>query len=71
MARAQLSSDGRSLAAAFGGVGPPGARQIVRLHVERVQTSCGYGVPRFDYRGRREKNAVSIDGLPTGLADAG
>ena len=77
------------LAAAFGGVEPAGARQIVRLHVERVQTSCGYGVPRFDYRGprpsldnwsrekgevgleayRREKNAVSIDGLPTGLFD--
>ena len=79
------------LAAAFDGVEPPGARQIVRLHVERVQTSCGYGVPRFDYRGerpsldnwaraksdaemeayRREKNAVSIDGLPTGLGEAG
>ena len=73
---------------------PVGARQIVRLAVDRVQTSCGYGVPRFDYRGerpalenwaqakgedglaayRREKNAISIDGLPTGLdepADSG
>ncbi|MBV9288363.1 MAG: pyridoxamine 5'-phosphate oxidase family protein [Hyphomicrobiales bacterium] len=79
------------LAAAYGGVEPPGARQIVRLRVERVQTSCGYGVPRFEYRGERpsldnwalakgeagmaaywrEKNAVSIDGLPTGLGDAG
>jgi hypothetical protein len=28
----------------------PGARQIVRLHVELVQTSCGMGVPLFDYR---------------------
>ena len=33
------------LTTAFGGVEPPGARQIVRLHVDRVQTSCGYGVP--------------------------
>lgn len=62
----------------------PGVRQIVRLAVERVQTSCGAGVPLMDYRGprdellawarnkgedgmaeyRRQKNAVSIDGLP-------
>ena len=77
------------LESAFGGVEPAGARQIVRLHVELVQTSCGYGTPLFDYRGerpsldnwsrakgeegleayRREKNLVSIDGLPTGLFD--
>ena len=38
---------------AFDGVEPAGARQIVRLHVDRVQTSCGYGTPLFDYRGER------------------
>jgi len=27
----------------------PGARQIVRLAVDLVQTSCGMGVPLFDY----------------------
>src|ERR1700677_116815 len=27
---------------------PPGARQIVCLSVDMVQTSCGYGVPLFD-----------------------
>jgi hypothetical protein len=74
---------------AFRGVEPAGARQIVRLHVDLVQTSCGYGTPLFDYRGqrpsldnwahakgeegledyRREKNLVSIDGLPTGWLD--
>jgi pyridoxamine 5'-phosphate oxidase-like protein len=78
------------LSAAFGDKEPAGARQIVLLRVDRVQTSCGYGVPLFDYRGerpsldnwarakgeegleayRREKNAVSIDGLPTGLFEA-
>lgn len=62
----------------------PGVRQIVRVAVERIQTSCGAGVPLMDYRGqrdellawarnkgeagmadyRRQKNAVSIDGLP-------
>jgi len=77
------------LEAAFGGAEPPGARQIVALDVDLVQTSCGYGVPLFDYAGerpslahwaeakgeagleayRREKNAYSIDGLPTGLLD--
>jgi hypothetical protein len=41
------------LDSAFGGVEPVGARQIVRLTVERVQTSCGYGVPLFAYRGER------------------
>jgi hypothetical protein len=77
------------LRSAFGGVEPAGARQIVRLHVDLVQTSCGYGTPLFEYRGERpsldnwarskgeegleawwrEKNLVSIDGLPTGLLD--
>ncbi|MFO1086764.1 MAG: pyridoxamine 5'-phosphate oxidase family protein [Reyranellaceae bacterium] len=31
----------------------PGARQIVRLAVDLVQTSCGMGVPLFDYKGER------------------
>lgn len=31
----------------------PGARQIIRLAVELVQTSCGMGVPLFDYREER------------------
>ena len=67
----------------------PGARQIVLLKVESVQTSCGFGLPLMGYAGergrltdwankkgeagladyRREKNAVSIDGLETGFAD--
>lgn len=31
----------------------PGARQIVRLTVDLVQTSCGMGVPLFDYKQER------------------
>jgi hypothetical protein len=78
------------LARAFDGNEPAGARQIVRLDADLVQTSCGFGVPLFDYVGeresltrwadakgeagldayRREKNATSMDGLPTGLVDA-
>lgn len=65
----------------------PGARQIVLLRIESVQTSCGFGLPLMGYAGergsltewarkkgeggiaeyRREKNATSIDGLPTGF----
>lgn len=67
----------------------PGERQIIMLDVNAVQTSCGYAVPMYDYRGERdtlarwaekkggvgllqywrEKNQVSIDGLPTGLLE--
>jgi hypothetical protein len=38
------------LEAAFGNQETPGARQIIRLNVDLVQTSCGYGVPLFDYK---------------------
>jgi predicted pyridoxine 5'-phosphate oxidase superfamily flavin-nucleotide-binding protein len=41
------------LDAAFGGEERPGARQIVLLDIELVLTSCGYGVPLFDYAGER------------------
>ena len=73
----------------FGGLASLGTRQIVRLSIELVQTSCGFGVPLFNYKGERdsldrwteakglngieaywrEKNRLSIDGLPTGLLD--
>jgi predicted pyridoxine 5'-phosphate oxidase superfamily flavin-nucleotide-binding protein len=75
------------LASAYGNQELLGARQIVRIDIDLVQTSCGYGVPLFEYVGerdtllrwaenkgdagleeyRRQKNARSIDGLPTGL----
>jgi hypothetical protein len=37
----------------FGGEEPVGARQMVRLDVEMVQTSCGYAVPNYAYQGER------------------
>lgn len=78
------------LAQHFGGEERLGARQMVRLDVELVLTSCGYAVPSLEFRSeragldawaankgvdgliayRREKNAISIDGLPTGFAEA-
>ncbi len=33
----------------------PGARQIFDLAVDLVQTSCGMGVPFYDYAGEREQ----------------
>ncbi len=32
----------------------PGARQIVVLHIDSVQTSCGYAVPRMDFVKERD-----------------
>ena len=37
----------------YGGVIPLGTRQIMRLNFDLIQTSCGYGVPLFDYKGDR------------------
>jgi hypothetical protein len=52
------------LATAFNGDEPPGARQIVVLDVESVQTSCGYSVPLHDYKDERPtlKNWASRKG---------
>jgi len=32
----------------------PGARQIIVLAIESIQTSCGFGVPRLSYEGERD-----------------
>jgi hypothetical protein len=42
------------LEAHFAGAAAPGARQIVELAVDLVQTSCGYAVPTFAYEGERD-----------------
>src|SRR5262245_6960024 len=64
--------------------GPDGVRSVIRVHLERISDSCGFGVPLMDMvatrpqrerwlasKGEdglreyvRERNAVSIDGLP-------
>lgn len=66
-----------------------GARQVIDVAVELVQTSCGFAVPLYEYRGQRhvldnwaekkgregitqywrERNAESLDGWPTGIAE--
>ena len=57
------------------------------IEIDKVQTSCGFGVPLLDFKGERdmltkwsegkgddgiheywkEKNAISLDGKPTGI----
>ncbi|ULQ52930.1 pyridoxamine 5'-phosphate oxidase family protein [Flavihumibacter fluvii] len=69
----------------------PSTRQIILANIDLVQSSCGFGVPLFDYAGERdihfewaerkgadgldqyirEKNLVSLDGLPTVLGKQG
>ncbi len=41
------------LEAHYGSEEPLGARQIIRLDIDLVQTSCGYAVPLYDYRTER------------------
>ena len=40
----------------YGGSKPLGTKQIMRLKFDLVQTSCGYGVPLFEYKG--DRNAI-------------
>jgi hypothetical protein len=52
----------------FVGEAPLGARQMVRLDFDLVQTSCGYGVPLFEYQEERTQmdawaNAKGVDGI--------
>ncbi len=47
----------------------PGIRQIIVAEIDRVQTSCGFGVPYFAYQGERDNLATwaNVKG-PEGLA---
>ena len=65
------------------------ARQLVDFSIEMAQTSCGFGVPFYEFKQERdnmdkwlaakgdvgirdywrEKNQVSLDGLPTHILD--
>ena len=46
------SSDFAELAARFPNY--PGVRSIVRVRLDRISDSCGFGVPLYDYAGERE-----------------
>ena len=56
------------LDARFDGNAPLGARQMIRLDFDLVQTSCGYGVPLFEYQEERPQmdawaKAKGVDGI--------
>jgi len=38
-----------------------GARQVFELQVESVNSSCGWGVPLYEYKGQREKLAGYLE----------
>lgn len=47
-----------------------GARAVVVVDVERVGTSCGYGVPLYSYEGERSKLSAWADARgPEGVAE--
>jgi hypothetical protein len=46
------------LATAFDGVEAPGARHMIALDIKLVQTSCGLGVPLFDFVDERRGPAT-------------
>ncbi|WP_341525077.1 pyridoxamine 5'-phosphate oxidase family protein [Nostoc sp. UHCC 0302] len=45
-------SDWNSLYSLFPQI--PGTRQIIVADIDKVQTSCGYGVPLYEYQGQRQ-----------------
>lgn len=56
------------LASQYANEEPVGARQMILLDVDLVQTSCGFGVPMFDYKEERTQmdswaNAKGPDGI--------
>jgi hypothetical protein len=48
----------------------PGARSVIRVRVDRVSTSCGYGVPLLRYEGERDQLTTWADRRgPDGLVE--
>lgn len=40
---------------------PNGARQVFELTIDSVNSSCGWGVPLYEYKGQREKLASYLE----------
>ena len=53
--------DFETLAALLGDRVGPHTRQLIEIQVQRVQTSCGYAVPLFEYQGERDTLARYYD----------
>ena len=65
--RRQSRDYARLLTAEFSDTEPLGTRQMVRLDVDLVQTSCGFGVPLFEHQGER----VAMDRWAEAKGEAG
>ncbi|MEJ2131934.1 MAG: pyridoxamine 5'-phosphate oxidase family protein [Gammaproteobacteria bacterium] len=53
----------------------PGARAIIKLSVERVADSCGWGVPKLEFKGERDQlpryaSQIGDEGLRDGQLEA-
>jgi hypothetical protein len=60
--------EGDALLPRFGSY--PGARSVIRVRVDRVSTSCGYGVPLLEYEGERDQLLKFAERRgPDGLVD--
>jgi hypothetical protein len=60
--------EGDALLSRFGSY--PGARSVIRVRVDRVSTSCGYGVPLLEYEGERDQLLKFAERRgPDGLVD--
>ncbi|HXH88054.1 MAG TPA: pyridoxamine 5'-phosphate oxidase family protein [Gaiellaceae bacterium] len=50
--------------------GVEGVRAVIRVHVDRVADSCGYGVPKLDYVGDRPQRELWLERkTPDGVRD--
>jgi len=52
---------GRGTFVADGDPGREGVRGVVRVEVERISDSCGYGVPLMEYVGERPQRGLWLD----------
>jgi hypothetical protein len=61
---------GRGTYVADGDPGVDGIRGVVRVDVERISDSCGYGVPLMDYSGERPQRGLWLGRKgPDGVRD--
>jgi len=50
--------------------GVEGVRAVIRVHVDRLADSCGYGVPKLDYVGDRPQRELWLERkTPDGVRD--
>ena len=53
----------------------PAVRAVIKLDIERIADSCGWGVPRYEYLGTREQyfkyaDKLGVEGLRSAQLDS-